>query len=90
MGRLEAAKTGHNPFYSQQTGGGMGMGMQQFPAQTGPAGGFGLGGQQNVGFGGGQQSGFAGSANPFGRAPQAQGQSQSQQGAGAGGSLIDF
>ncbi|KAK4624036.1 Epsin-1 [Fulvia fulva] len=33
MGRLEAAKTGNNPFYSQAP--------QQYPAQTGPAGGFG-------------------------------------------------
>ncbi|KAF7193366.1 Epsin-1 [Pseudocercospora fuligena] len=34
MGRLEAAKTGNNPFFSQAP-------QQQFPAQTGPAGGFG-------------------------------------------------
>jgi len=33
MGRLEAARTGSNPFYSQAP--------QQFPAQTGPAGNFG-------------------------------------------------
>lgn len=33
MGRLEAAKTGNNPFYSQAP--------QQYPAQTGPASGFG-------------------------------------------------
>ena len=81
MGRLEAAKTGHNPFYSQQ-----GMQQQQFPAQTGPAGGF--GGMQQP-----QQTGhgFGGGANPFGasnsRTPQQQGQGQQQ---GGGGSLIDL
>jgi epsin len=37
MGRLEASRTGTNPFFSQQP-------QQQFPAQTGPAGGFGMGG----------------------------------------------
>jgi epsin len=37
MGRLEAAKTGNNPFFTQQT-----AAQYQFPAQTGPAmGGFG-------------------------------------------------
>ncbi|KAK3711073.1 hypothetical protein LTR37_009860 [Vermiconidia calcicola] len=34
MGRLEASKTGSNPFFSQQA-------AQQYPAQTGPAMGFG-------------------------------------------------
>lgn len=36
MGRLEASKTGNNPFYSQQT-----ATQVQYPAQTGPAGNFG-------------------------------------------------
>ncbi|KAK5682672.1 hypothetical protein LTS10_005801 [Elasticomyces elasticus] len=37
MGRLEAAKTGNNPFYNQQQS----AAQFQYPAQTGPAGGFG-------------------------------------------------
>ncbi|EGP88760.1 unnamed protein product [Zymoseptoria tritici ST99CH_1A5] len=37
MGRLEASRTGTNPFFSQPPP------QQQFPAQTGPAGGFGMG-----------------------------------------------
>ena len=36
MGRLEAAKTGNNPFYNQQS-----AAQFQYPAQTGPATGFG-------------------------------------------------
>ncbi|KAF2717011.1 ENTH-domain-containing protein [Polychaeton citri CBS 116435] len=61
MGRLEAAKTGNNPFYSQQQTGmqqqqqqQFGAAPQQFPAATGPVGG---------GFGGN---------NPFGQRPQQQ------------------
>lgn len=61
MGRLEAAKTGNNPFYGQQQqplqGQYTGMPQQQFPAQTGPAGGF-------------------GGNNPFGARPQGQQQPQ--------------
>ncbi|KAK3676034.1 hypothetical protein LTR78_004226 [Recurvomyces mirabilis] len=45
MGRLEAAKTGNNPFYNQQQS----AAQFQYPAQTGPATGF--GGQNNP-FGG--------------------------------------
>ncbi|KAK6396243.1 hypothetical protein LTR65_009325 [Meristemomyces frigidus] len=85
MGRLEAAKTGANPFYAQQ---GMQQQGMQYPAQTGPAGGFG-----GVGMGAPQGYGM-GSANPFGsRAPgqqQGQQQGQGQQGQGQGGSLIDL
>ncbi|KAK5130700.1 hypothetical protein LTR08_001730 [Meristemomyces frigidus] len=91
MGRLEAAKTGHNPFYNGTGAAGMGMGMQQqqqqYPAQTGPAGGFGaqpvFGGVQQQ-----QQTGFGGAANPFGSRGQQGQQGQGQQ--GSGGSLIDL
>jgi epsin len=69
MGRLEAAKTGNNPFFSQ---GGQqqslqsqytGMPATQFPAQTG--------------FGASQGN------NPFGARPGQQGQQQQQQGGGS-------
>ncbi|KAK0933613.1 hypothetical protein LTR29_014785 [Friedmanniomyces endolithicus] len=61
MGRLEAAKTGNNPFYSQQQS----AAQFQYPAQTGPAGGYGgnnpfgarPGGQQQQQQQGGQQGG---------------------------------
>ncbi|KAK5116812.1 hypothetical protein LTR85_009072 [Meristemomyces frigidus] len=73
MGRLEAAKTGNNPFYAQQS-----AAQVQYPAQTGPASGFGMGAPQ----------GYGGNANPFGsRAPGQQAQQQQGQ---AGGSLIDL
>jgi epsin len=74
MGRLEAAKTGNNPFFSQGgqqqqplQGQYTGMPATQFPAQTG--------------FGASQGN------NPFGARPGQQGQQQQQQG---GGSLIDL
>ncbi|KAK5174220.1 uncharacterized protein LTR77_001300 [Saxophila tyrrhenica] len=75
MGRLEASKTGNNPFFSQNT-----AAQQQFPAQTGPAMGF-----------GGNANPF-GSRAPGQQAQQQQGyggygQQQGQQG---GGSLIDL
>ncbi len=83
MGRLEASRTGNNPFYSQAP--------QQFPAQTGPASGFG---------GGAGGQGFGGAANPFGSRAPGQGQGYAQQaqpqGYGGqqqgqqGGSLIDL
>ena len=60
MDKLRAAQTGNNPFFAQQTTGfqgGFGQ-QQQFPAQTGPAGGYGAYGQQNN--------------NPFGTRPQPQ------------------
>lgn len=74
MGRLEAAKTGNNPFFSQQQT----AAQMQYPAQTGP-----------VGFGGMQSQPFGGGNNPFGARP-AQQQQQQQQGTQGGGSLIDF
>lgn len=61
MGRLEASRTGHNPFQSQPSAlqnQYTGMPSQQFPAQTGPAGAY-------------------GSANPFGQRQQQNGQSGS-------------
>jgi epsin len=68
MGRLEAAKTGNNPFFNQQQplqGQYTGMPATQFPAQTGPAlGGYGQ--QQNN--------------NPFGARPGQQQQGQQQGG----------
>jgi len=83
MGRLEAAKTGNNPFFSQNQqqplqGQYTGMPATQFPAQTGPMGGFGGGFQQQ------QQP--QNTNNPFGARPGQQ-QGQQQQG---GGSLIDL
>lgn len=77
MGRLEAAKTGNNPFFNQGgqqplQGQYTGMPPAQFPAQTGPMGGYGA--QQNN--------------NPFGPRPGQQGQQQQQQ--QGGGSLIDL
>lgn len=78
MGRLEAAKTGNNPFFSQGgqqqqplQGQYTGMPATQFPAQTGQMGGFGTPQQNN---------------NPFGPRPGQQQQGQQQQ----GGSLIDL
>lgn len=75
MGRLEAAKTGNNPFFSQG-------GQQQQPLQgqyTGmPATQF----PQQTGFGASQQNN-----NPFGPRPGQQGQQQQGQ---QGGSLIDL
>ena len=74
MGRLEAAKTGNNPFFNQQQplqGQYTGMPATQFPSQTGPAlGGYGQLQQNN---------------NPFGARP-----GQQQQGQQQGGSLIDL
>ena len=69
MGRLEAAKTGNNPFFSQGgqqqplQGQYTGMPATQFPAQTG--------------FGASQNN------NPFGARPGQQGQQQQQQGGGS-------
>ncbi|KAL9091676.1 MAG: hypothetical protein Q9165_004752 [Trypethelium subeluteriae] len=85
MGKLQASQTGNNPFFSTAGGGGP---QQQFvpqqtgfvaSSQTGPAGGFGLGG------GAGQRT------NPFGGAggQQQQGGYGHGQGQG-GGNLIDF
>ncbi|KAI7510987.1 ENTH-domain-containing protein [Hortaea werneckii] len=60
MGQLEAARTGNNPFFNQQQT----AAQVQYPAQTGPAMGFG-------------QQPFAGGNNPFGaRPPQQQQQGQ--------------
>ena len=66
MGRLEQSRTGNNPFFSQAPP--PAAQQVQFPAQTGPAGGFGMGG--------------GASNNPFGsRAPgQPQQQVQGQGG----------
>jgi epsin len=62
MGRLEASRTGNNPFFNQHS-----QAQPQMPAQTGPAGGFGgnpFGAQpqqeQQQGYGG-QQQGQGGS-----------------------------
>lgn len=69
MGRLEAAKTGNNPFFSQGgqqqplQGQYTGITATQFPAQTG--------------FGASQNN------NPFGARPGQQGQQQQQQGGGS-------
>jgi epsin len=69
MGRLEAAKTGNNPFFTQGgqqqplQGQYTGMPATQFPAQTG--------------FGASQGN------NPFGARPGQQGQQQQQQGGGS-------
>lgn len=62
MGRLEASRTGNNPFFNQHT-----QPQPQMPAQTGPAGGFGGGNpfgaqpqqqqQQQQGYGGQQGQG---------------------------------
>jgi epsin len=77
MGRLEASRTGNNPFFSQQPG-------QQFPAQTGPASNLGFGGSPNP-FGQQQQP------SPFGQQPQYGQQQYGQQGQQQqGGSLIDL
>lgn len=73
MGRLEASKTGTNPFFSQAPA--------QYPAQTGPVGGF--------GGSGGLSSGYGGSSNPFGSRPPGQ-QQQGGYGGQQGGSLIDL
>ncbi|EMC98043.1 hypothetical protein BAUCODRAFT_146631 [Baudoinia panamericana UAMH 10762] len=79
MGRLEAARTGNNPFYTQQS-----AAQFQYPAQTGPA-------TAHPGMGMGMGMG---SANPFGARPGGQPMQQPQQGAqggqGVGGSLIDL
>ena len=84
LNRLHSAQTGNNPFFSQQfTGapqqtGGYGIAQQQqtrvFPAQTGPAGANGFGGNPF-----GQPNN-----NPFGPQQQHQGQNQNT------GSLIDL
>lgn len=51
LNKLEASRTGNNPFlHSQFTG----MPQQQFPAQTGPAGPFGVASSSNP-YGGGQK-----------------------------------
>ncbi|WPH00254.1 ENTH-domain-containing protein [Acrodontium crateriforme] len=60
MGRLEASKTGNNPFFNQQS-----AAQVQYPAQTGPASGF---GQSAMGVN-----------NPFGSRQPPQ-QQQNQQG----------
>ncbi|KAK3113112.1 hypothetical protein LTR53_009902 [Teratosphaeriaceae sp. CCFEE 6253] len=73
MGRLEAAKTGNNPFYSGQQ---QSAAAFQYPAQTGPASGFGGGGNP---FG----------ARPQQGQQHQQGGGYGQQG-GQGGSLIDL
>lgn len=59
MGRLEASRTGNNPFFNQHT-----QPQHQVPAQTGPAGGFGGNPfgtqqqqQQQQGYGGQSQGG---------------------------------